>query len=325
VSRLHDYEGDAFEIGFESAVGESGWKDKRNSPCPRIGLLSFLEVISGFAQNSVKKVGHLMSITNKRVASLMKDESLCQEFYSAFGYKVIRRESAIKQHINFHEIEGYAPADLANAAIRNADDHDRFIVLYLERDNANPNADRLAQLEEAYRQQKREVIPLEEKVKAHEQVSIGGAVTLTVFGALLSLFFIIYIFAALSDSKIPPATIAALLPLAFITALPMLVGGILLIVFRSKKRRNKATPEDEQAYEKALADLQSILDEATALSNQPIPAAAPAATPVAQPANPAQEPNGIEAKLKQLQDLKDKGLITAEEYETKRKALIASL
>lgn len=262
-----------------------------------------------------------MSITNKRVASLMKDESLCQEFYSAFGYKVARRESAIKQHINFHEIEGYSPADLANNAIRNADDHDRFTVLYLERDNSNPNAERLATLEEAYRQQKREVIPLEEKVNAHERVSIGGAITLTVFGALLSLFFIIYLFSMVSANKIPAYAITLSMSLAFFTALPMLVCGILLIVFRSKKRHKKASPEDEQAYEKALAELQAIQGEATALSNQPVPAATPAVTPVAKP----QESNDIEAKLKQLQDLKDKGLITAEEYEEKRKALIASL
>jgi hypothetical protein len=99
------------------------------------------------------------------------------------------------------------------------------------------------------------------------------------------------------------------------------MGNLLLIVFRSKKRQKKASPEDEQAYEKALAELQAIQGEATALSNQSVPAATPAVTPVAKP----QESNDIEAKLKQLQDLKDKGLITAEEYEEKRKALIASL
>ncbi|MCB0168389.1 MAG: SHOCT domain-containing protein [Anaerolineae bacterium] len=88
-------------------------------------------------------------------------------------------------------------------------------------------------------------------------------------------------------------------------------------------------PEDlsEAQLDQAIADLNIETDELTDAEVSAIeaadaePAAPPASTPPAAPAAPASQPDYI-TELERLAELRDKGIITAEEFEAKKKQLL---
>lgn len=264
-------------------------------------------------------------IENKRIVTSPENEEACVNHFQNLGWKPTGRQEVMNSKTVFDGASYFQGSNgIGGGTVYTHTETTHFVSFLFQRDTDDPHYEDFSKLEKRYIEQEDKIKSIQDQLnkrldaeyaKAAKQNNTTGTICLLV-GIIL-----VIVGLSLTISKADTGWIVM-----FVIGCILFIVGIISFA-ASKKYANRTATLADSLIPKPTADELKVVDECDkqleAIDKEAAEFCKTLPKTESKPQKQEkQESEDIKAKLAKLQDLLNSGLITKDEYETKRKELL---